>query len=349
MENETQSNFDMSSSNLIVFLYKWRKVLIGISLIAAVISAVVSLLLENKFKSTVILFPTTTASISKALISENTGSKNDILAFGEEEEAEQMLQLLQSDEIMNRITQIYDLMSHYDIDPTDKYKYTKLTREYNSNISFRRTEFMSVEIAVLDRDPDTAALIANNIAALMDSVKNRMQKEIAYEALEIVQDEYMAMVAYMNQMEDSLAKIRALGVQDPESQAEVLTQEYAIATRMGNPKAAQVIQERLDIISKYGGIYASIRDNFEWDRKQLSFLKAKYAGAKVDAERSLEHKFVVNQATPAEKKTYPIRWLIVVTSTISTFLLSIFLIITFQSIKTLQLKEKLSKVVEGSN
>ncbi len=349
MENNSQSNFDMSSANLIVFLYKWRKVLIGVSLIAAVISAVVSLLLDNKYKSTVILFPTTTTSISKALIAENNNSKNDILSFGEEEEAEQMLQILQSDEIVSRIIEIYDLMSHYDIDPDGKYKYTNLIREYNSNISFRRTEFMSVEIAVLDRSPDTAALIANNIAALMDSVKNRMQKEIANEALEIVQDEYFAMVAYMTKMEDSLSRIRAMGVHDPEAQAEVLTQEHAIATRMGKPKAAEAIQSKLDILSKYGGIYASIRDNFEWDRKQLSFLKAKYAEAKIDAERSLDHKFVVNSAKAAEKKTYPIRWLIVVSSVISTFLLAIFLIITFQSIKTLQIKEKLNKVVEGSN
>ena len=339
----------MSSANLIVFLYRWRKVLIGVSLVAALVSAVISLLLENKYKSSVILFPTTTTSISKALIAENSGSKNDILSLGEEEEAEQMLQILQSDEIMNRIIEKYDLMKHYEIDQDDEFKYTKLIKKYNSNISFRRTEFMSVEISVLDRNPDTAAMMANNIANLMDSVKNRMQKEIAREALKIVEDEYFAMVSYMKSMEDSLTKIRAMGVQDPEAQAEVLTQELATALREGKPKAVEAIQEKLDILSKYGGIYASIRDNFEWDRKQLSFLKSKYAEAKIDAERSVEHKFVVNWARPAEKKSYPIRWLIVVTSTLGSFLLTIFFIITFQSIKSLRIQDKLSKAVEDSN
>ncbi|MEQ8324168.1 MAG: hypothetical protein RIC15_05985 [Vicingaceae bacterium] len=349
MENNDNNTFDMSSANLIVFLYKWRKILLGVSLFAAIVSSAVSLLLENKYKSSVILFPTTTTSISKALIADNVGGKNDILSLGEEEEAEQMLQVLQSDEIMNRIIEKYDLMRHYDIDPDDEFKYTKLIKEYTSNISFRRTEFMSVEISVLDRNPDTAALIANNIAALLDSAKNRMQKEIAYEGLKIVEDEYFAMVNYMNKMEDSLSRIRVMGVHDPEAQAEVLTQEYAIALREGQLKAADIIQEKLDVLSKYGGIYSSIRDNFEWDRKQLSFLKAKYAEAKVDAERSLEHKFIVNNARPAEKKSYPIRWLIVVTSTLGAFLLTIFFIITFQSIKSLQLKDRVSKAVSSTN
>ena len=259
-----------------------------------------------------------------------------------------MIQILNSDNIRDSIVKKYDLISHYDIDPEDKFKNTKLFREYNSNISFRRTEFMSVEIEVLDKDPQLAANIANDIANLHDFVKDRMQKKIAIEALKIVEDEYNYMIVYMQTLEDSLNKIRAMGIHDPEAQAEVLTRELAIAMRQNNQIAVDKIQERLDVISKYGGIYVSIRDNFEWDRKQLSFLKGKYAEAKIDAERSLDHKFVVNWAVPAEKKSYPIRWLIVVTSTIATFLLAIFLAITFQSIKSLRLRDKAAKVVESS-
>jgi len=348
MENKENSSFDMSSTGIIVFLYQYRKLFIGVVIFAAIVSSVVSLMIEDKYKSSVILFPTTINSISKALIADKFGGKDDVMELGEEEEAEQMLQLLNSDLIRNRIIENYDLMKHYEIDPTDQFKFTKLFREYNSNISFHRTEFMSVEIEVLDRNPDTAMLIANNIANLLDTVKNKMQKEIAKEALKIVEDEYNFMMAYMKEMEDSLNVIRAMGIQDPESQAEVLTRELAIATRQNNDKAVNKIQEKLDVLSKYSGIYVSIRDNFEWDRKQLSFLKGKYAEAKIDAERSLEHKFVVNWAQPAEKKSYPIRWLIVVTSTIGAFLLSIFLVITFQSIKALRLRDKAAKVVESS-
>ena len=123
----------------------------------------------------------------------------------------------------------------------------------------------------------------------------------------------------------------------------VLLRNVALPSNLAN-----AIQEKLDVLSKYGGIFVSIRDNFEWDRKQLSYLKSKYAEAKIDAEKSLEHKFVVNNAQPAEKKSYPIRWLIVVTSKLGAFLMSIFLIITLQSLKSLGLKDKASKAVQSS-
>ena len=196
---------------------------------------------------------------------------------------------------------------------------------------------MSVKVEVLDRNPDTAALIANDIASLLDTVKNRMRKKIALEALEIVEAEYFGMMNYMTQMEDSLAKIRAMGVHDPEAQSEVLTEQLAVATLQNNKNAIKVIEEKLATLAQYGGIYISIRDNFEWDRKQLSFLKAKYAEAKIDAEKSLEHKFIVNQVTPAERKSYPIRWLIVVSSTVASFLLCIITIMVVRTLQNLRL------------
>jgi hypothetical protein len=49
------------------------------------------------------MFPTTNSSISKSLLSENSFEKENILQFGEEEQVEQMLQILNSDEIKERI------------------------------------------------------------------------------------------------------------------------------------------------------------------------------------------------------------------------------------------------------
>ena len=103
MESNTGMSTDLNSGNLIVFFYKWRKPLIIVSMFAAICSIVVSLLIENKYKSTVVMFPTTTSSISKALLSENNTGHEDVMRLGEEEEAEQMLQILNSDEIRNNI------------------------------------------------------------------------------------------------------------------------------------------------------------------------------------------------------------------------------------------------------
>ena len=208
MTNNPTGSSGLNASGLIVFLYTWKKTILVVTIAAAVTSAIFSgpQFIRPKFESRVVFFPGSTSSISKAVLNESAGIKNDVLQFGEEEEAEHMLQILNSDEIRSSVIQKYNLMHHYDIGADDYYPNTKLNKEYDNNISFRRTEFMSIEIKVLDHNPDTAALIANDIASLLDSAKNRMQKTVAIKAYEIVAAEYNGLKEYIKEINDSLKK-----------------------------------------------------------------------------------------------------------------------------------------------
>jgi hypothetical protein len=217
-------------------------------------------------------------------MTDNYGEKQDILEFGAEEQAEQLLQILNSNKIRARVIQKYNLLEHYKINPDSRYKNTYLFKEYENNISFRRTEFMAVEIEVLDKDPQMAADIANDIAALLDSTKNAMQKERAIKGFKIVKTEYNKLKVEILQMEDSLTKLRKLGVNDYETQAEAYNTQLAIALSHNNPTGARALEEKLKNLSEYGGAYVSIRGVLEYEKKQLSVLKTKYEEAKVDAE-----------------------------------------------------------------
>lgn len=336
MEQKAGNGNYFDSTSLFEFFWRWRKQLIIIGVAAAVISAVVSFMIHEKFKSTVIMFPVQSNSVSKALLTEDLSGKQDILQFGEEEQAEQMLQILSSDEIRSRIAQKYHLMEHYKIDPTDKYKKTRLYEMYTENISFKRTEFMSVKIEVMDEDPVVAADIANDIAALLDSTKTRMQRDRALQAFSIVEAEYNAKIKDVQRMTDSLYKLNQLGMYDYESQSEVTSEQYAIALAKGDQNAIKRLEEQLKIISTYGSAYMSIRENLYIQREQLNLLKKKYEEAKVDAEQSLTYKFIVNKAFPAERKSYPVRWLLVAVSTISAVVLGILAIIVIDNIKTIR-------------
>ncbi len=322
-----------SSLSLIYFLWRWRKLLFIITGTAIIISAVVSLLITPKYESKVILFPTSTNSISKALLSQNAGPEKDIMEFGEEEQTEQLLQVLHSSLIRDRIVEKYDLYTHYEIDPESRYRQTNLIKEYNSNITFSRTKYMAVEISVMDKDPQIAADIANDIAALLDSVMNDMQRERSMEAFQIVETTYHDLESDIQRREDSLAWLRSKGVFDYESQSERIFETLTKEIAKGNTPGINALRNELDTLAKYGGAYVSIRDALEYDKKQLTEVRMKYEEAKIDAEKFLPHKFVVDRAYKAEKKVYPVRWIIVVVSTISTFFLSIIAIIVFENIK----------------
>jgi uncharacterized protein involved in exopolysaccharide biosynthesis len=325
MASENKARQLFTSAALFSVILKYRKPLLIVTVLAVVLSAIFSgpFFITPLFKSEVILYPTASNSISKVLLSNNFNSSKDILEFGEDEQTEQMLQVLNSNKIRDRIIEKYNLMEHYDIKPNEKYRYTKLFNAYKDNFNFRRTEFMAVQITVLDRDAQMAADMANNVAELLDSTINRMQKDVASKAFRIVGQEYNQLKDEVQAKEDSLTKLRELGVHDYESQAEMFNRQLAIEMAKGNENGLRRLQKKLDVLALYGGAYVSLRDALEHDKKQLSELKAKYEEAKVDAEESLPHTFIVSSAYKSEKKAYPIRWLIVVISTLAALLLSV--------------------------
>jgi capsular polysaccharide biosynthesis protein len=276
-----------SSLSMLFFLWRWRKLLIIISGAAIVISSAVSLLITPKYESKVVLFPTSTNSISKALLSQNAGPEKDIMEFGEEEQAEQLLQVLHSSLIRDRIVEKYDLYTHYEIDPESRYRQTNLIKEYNSNIKFNRTKYMAVEISVMDKDPQIAADIANDIAALLDTVMNEMQHERSKEAFKIVETTYHKLEADIQRREDSLTWLRSKGVFDYESQSERIFETLTKEIAKGNTSGINALQNELDTLAKYGGAYVSLRDALEYDKKQLTEVRMKYEESKIDAEQIL--------------------------------------------------------------
>jgi uncharacterized protein involved in exopolysaccharide biosynthesis len=328
--SERDNSFD--STNLLLFIYKWRKTLLIIGFIAIVSSVIIALIIPNKYKSTVILFPTTTSSVSKALLSENPGSKQDILEFGAEEQSEQMIQVLNSDDIMNKIFRKWKLAAHYGIDTSGRTYHSQLIQMYQGNVNVKRTEFMSVQIDVLDEDPFYARDIANDIADLYDSTKQRIRKERALQGLQIVERTYLKLKNEVSQMEDSLNKLMELGVNDYESQSDRLQEALGKAMLEGKTAVVQQLREQIKLLSTYGAAYVSLRDNLEVRRKSLNEVKTKYEEAKVDAESNLSDKFVVNRAVASEKKAYPIRWLIVTVSFVASQLLGILMIIVLENI-----------------
>ena len=330
MEQKNQG-FQFSSEGVISFILKWWLHILIVTIIGLVSSLLISFTIKNKYKSVVIFYPTTTNSISKALLETSPGGKQDFLAFGEEEQAEQSLQILQSDEIRDWVIVNYDLYNHYKINPKSQDAKTKIFKEYNGNVSFRRNEFNAVEITVLDTDPNKAAGMANDIAARHDTIKNKIQKERAREGFKIVEAEFNRLNAEIKVMTDSLDKIRALGINDYISQSEVFNDAYAVALSKGDTRNAKLLEEKLALLAKYGGAYTYLTENLELFLKQKAEIKVKYDQAKVDAESNIPHKMVVNYAYAADKKTYPKRLYITAGGGFATFCMCIFFIIGLEN------------------
>lgn len=331
MSQENNQNFN--SFSLVQFVWKWRRTLILVCLVTAVLSLVVSFLITPKFKSTAIIYAPRTNSVAKILLNEeNYNERLDMKAYAEEEGTEQMMEILNSRQIKDILIQKYDLYSHYEIDGKDAHRQTKMYKYLKNNIDIKRTQYGAISVTVTDKDPQLAAKMANEIIAQLDTVKNKIEHERTLAAYKLLQKQVEYVDAEMDRINDSLKIMMEEGVFEFESQSERVMQQYAIALAQGNMAGAKRLEDELKKLSTYGARYVTLYEEQSYFREYQSLCRSKMMSAIADLDTEVPVKFVLENAIPADKKAYPKKSLIVIFSTLGSFILSIFILLTIEKI-----------------
>lgn len=323
------SELTKERSALLAFLWKNRKVLVIITGVAFVVSVVVSLLLTPLYLSTAVVFPTASSNVS---FSEQRNVKAGSMDFGEEDQAEQLVQILSSSRIKDKIVAKYDLLNHYEIDPNDENKNFKLNEEYNDHFSFTRTKFGSIQIDVLDKDPELAAKMANDIVDLIDTVKNEMIRERTRPAFEIN-------IRKMKQLEkdkdsvinrlDSLAKLGVVST-------DVRSNLFQALVDSKSPEEKRDIKAQIEANMKFGSLFDALEHKRNEMIINIETFKVAYEQAESDANAQFNHKFVVEKAVVADKKEKPKRMIIVLVATLGGFVLGVFFLLIRDKIQELK-------------
>jgi uncharacterized protein involved in exopolysaccharide biosynthesis len=322
------------SLNIIIVLIQWWKTLLVIGVVAAVASAGVSMLIRPKFRSSVIMMPTASNAVSQMIMVPNNQNEFlDATQFGDDIKIDQMLQILNSREIKAHLIEKFNLIVHYDIDTNKKYWKTKLYKQVKDNCTFSRTDFMGVQISVLDEDPQFAADIANEIADYYDTLKRRVIKQRSEAAFAVLEDEMNKLEETVAMLTDSLSKIMRHGVYDYDNQSQRFVQQYAKEIASGNKAAAQRIKSELAILEEWGPAFFSVRERIQYLKEWQMGLQQTYQSMRIDADYRLSQKFVVESAVASDKKAYPKRMLIVILSTFAALSLGILFVISKESLK----------------
>lgn len=337
-KKKKQKSIVYNAFDLLKFIWDKKWILFFISAAACIVAVFVSLSITPRFASSVVIYPAASVSLSSSLTETSLISveSTDILSFGEQTETERMLQILRSGRIKNYIINKYDLMKHYDIDVASRYPYTQLHKKVKKNITFRRTEYNSIEIVVLDTDSQIAADIANDIVTYIDSIMHQIQHERALEAFRIAEKEYLAAQQEVERLNDSLQEIRGFGVLDYESQVASLSEAYTNALAQSNDEALNEINKKFYLLSRYGGIYIELSKKLENEIERLAQLKNKYVAYKINMEQTIPQVYIIDPAAASEMKAVPKRSLIVIVSTLSTFALALLLLLIIEYFKTHQ-------------
>lgn len=317
-----------NSNELLLFLWRKRKTLIFTTIIAGALGVVISLSMTVLYESNAIVFPAATSTVS---FSEQRNAKASAMDFGEEEHAEQLIQILQSTRIKNRLIPRFNLAEVYEIEPDDENFNYKLSQAYEEHINFERTRFGSINISVLDQEPERAARIANSIVTLIDTVKNNLIKERTIPAYEVNKRKIDKMNKDQEELINKMDSLSKLGVVNAEARANLFSAMNESKTK----EDKLFFKEKIDANLKHGAKYDALASLREYRIEKLTAQEMAYEQAESNAFEDFNHKFVVEWAVPSDKKAKPKRSIIVIVFTFATL---------FFVIITLLIRDKLKEI-----
>ncbi|HOZ30606.1 MAG TPA: hypothetical protein PLL66_06780 [Bacteroidales bacterium] len=286
------------TKSIFKLIYKWKWHLLILMVVAGGLGALFSSkwFIEPKFKSTAVVYPANITPVS------------------EESESEQMLELLQSDEIKFQIIEAFDLYKHYDVSRDEENNVWKILKYYNGNINVTKTPNEAIIISAVDKDPQIASDIVDSIISFYDKKVLTLNTEKSEEIVKIYQAEYLKKLKEIDSLGNILKNFSTeYGMLDMSAQVE----KYTEAIYMG--RSLDEAREVLGNWQEFGAEYHKNDSLFYYALSDMHVSKMVYEEALRDAHKVQTYAHVVSKPYPADKKSYPVRWLIVLASVLGVF------------------------------
>jgi hypothetical protein len=298
--NKQVSSFSKGNVEILKLFMKYFKHIVIIVVVSGGLAILFSspIFISPKYKSTAIIYP------------------YNLIVFSDETEAEQLLQFANSEDVKEHVIRKHNLVQHYNIEEEGRYT-IELTEEYNDNVTISRTELGSVKIEVLDTDPTLACEMVNSIIEGLNLKIKEIQQEKFHEyVLEWGRrlNNKEREIDSLNRFSDTL-RIK-YGLFDYDIQVEQASKYYY---KTGS-KEAYITLENL---KKKGDELKTLGERLTQEENKHAEIKLKYEEALGSYNKQLTFTNIVSKPKIADKKSYPIRWLIVVVSILATLFFSI--------------------------
>ncbi len=302
---------------LLPLLKTWKYHLVIVFVVATIAAAIFSgpEFITPMYKSYAVVYP------------------DNLEPYSKESTTEQMIQIFHSQGIEDSMIAKYDLAKRYDINPKDKYFRTELLRLYRKNVSINKTNYEAVEVSVLDKDPDTAKLMVDNLISLFNSKVERMKREKYSELVNAYEGQLKRKKASMDSLRNVLKQLGKMGIFEYNYQSQQIMRAY-----LGNLAKSSLKNERdaktlMKNMGKYSGDLVQTVRMLSDESGSYVTVKLKYENEYRQLVSHITYTNVVTYPFVPDKKTYPIRWLIVLVTDAAAMALA-FLLIVFLDRKT---------------
>ncbi|MES2591484.1 MAG: hypothetical protein V4608_06340 [Bacteroidota bacterium] len=309
MNEYTQNNY-----SILKLIKKWKIHFLIVTIVSIVLAVILSssYFISPRYKSFALIYP------------------SNIIPYSSESPSEQLLQLLESADIRNSVIKKFNLGIHYDIDTSNETGYSDLVNEYLSNVEVKRTQFNSIEISVFDTDPKTASKMVTEIIHSLNLKARSLQREKTKEVVVIFKNQLIVKKQQVDSINTILQELRVkYQLLDYDVQVKEVTKNYLKALSSGARKEGlKDIDVMMRNLEEKGGEYNEMKQTFDVILESYNSTKLEYDKAISDLNKDLTYTNIVSEPFPADKKSYPIRWLIVAGAVFSAnlFLLAVLII-----------------------
>jgi capsular polysaccharide biosynthesis protein len=306
-------------SYFIKLIIKWKKQFIIVTIGAIVLSALFSSkwFIKPKYKSFSIVYPA------------------NLTPYSSESKSEQMMQLFESADIQNAVIKKFNLAAHYNIDTAKTAGISELMNEYESNVSVSRTDYESIIIKVLDTDPKIACEMVREIIHSFNEKAKTLQREKSREILEMRKKQLADRKRELDSVNVILQNLRTnYGLLDYGSQVKEFTKGYIKNMNSSGKSNYKEIDVMINNLQQRGGEFYTLTRIYDGMLSNYYGIKVEYDNTLTDLNKELTYINKVTGPIVADKKSYPIRWLIVLISVLATNLL-VFVIILFYEKKNI--------------
>lgn len=301
----------------VIWKRKFHFILVGIA--AIILSAIFSgsAFITPKYKSTARIYPT------------------NLWVLSEESESEQMLEILNSKDIKLKMFDVFDLGEVYGVSKNDPHYLTYMFDIYGNNVSASKTEYETVEIKVMDELPERASEMCDSIIHLYNRKVGEIHKAKDWEMVEIAEKQLAKKYIEFDTLMAQLNTVRRdYKIIDFKSQVPEITRGYmnALSTGRGSTADTKKIVELYDNLSERGTEAIWLERQFNSVVHALDSLTRLHEVYLSEYEKHITYAHVVESPFPADKKSYPVRWIIVAFSTISAVFLAllVFLVLDYR-------------------
>lgn len=201
--------------------FKWKRPILLVTMAAAVLTVLVSLLLPNYYEATTIFYAATPALQSPSVIFGE--SSKDLEFYGEGQDMDRLIQAAQSNELLNYMTEKFDLYEHYRIDTSSIKAKDKLRKKFAKHYTVVKNERDAIELRIEDKDREKAASMANVARDKTNEVTGNIIRGTQWEILKSFERQIDGKEKSLLVLADSLSALRErYGIYDAAYQREVV-------------------------------------------------------------------------------------------------------------------------------